>query len=323
MKKLFIYIPTYNRIDALTKQLDVILPKIIENQENVRLLINDNASEKDLSSIKKKYKSSSNVIFRRNSGNIGGNANIALGFIFAKNDEFLWILSDNDIVKETAIDYILNALNGKVDFYCFNDEEHYPKTFKYKWEDGCQTLMDWRLGLISDGLYNMKTVKDSIHAAFFYHNSSFPHLAVAFEAIKQKQTVTVGLLPRREINDDLFDSPESPTDYRLANVCMPLLAPLLPKNEAVLFLRKWVSRHAINFYKNRYVYFNLYLQSLAVLKFYGGWQTRIMLRLMWFFYFALYPARLLRDKLLIYLKANMSSSKINKLRKIRKIIWGK
>jgi len=323
MKKLFIYIPTFNRINALSRQLDVILPIIKQRQGSVRLLINDNASDKDLSFIQKNNKNYPNIIFRKNPGNIGGNANIALGFVFAEKDEFLWILSDNDIVKEDSIDYILDALDDKVDFYCFNNEEDNPKTFNYKWKDGCQALMDWRLGLISDGLYNMKTVNGSIDAAFYYHNSSFPHLAVAFATIKKNQIVTIGMLPKNKITDSIHTSSESPTDYRLAHVCMPLLAPLMPKNDARSFLSKWISLHGIDFYKNRFVYFNLYLQSRAVLNYYGGWQTRVMIRLMWFVYFALYPARLLRDKIFIYLKNNMSNHSINKLRKIRKHIWGK
>jgi len=323
MNKLFIYIPTYNRFRSVTKQLKIILPKIKLHKNRVRLLVNDNASDKDLLSLAREYKNSTNIVFHRNCGNIGGNANIALGFVFARDDEFLWILSDNDIVKKDAIDYILDVLDDKVDFYCINNEVTRPKTFNYKWEDGCQAIMDWRMGLISAGLYNMSTVKKSIDAAFFYHNSSFPHLAVAFETLKKNKTVTIGLLPQKKIDEGIYDSSEQQTDYSIAFVGMPLLAPLMPKLEAKSFLRKWILLHGIDFYKNRFGYFYLYLQSLAVLKFYGGWRTRIILRLMWFSYFTLYPARLLRDKLKCYLKNTVSLSKINKLKKIRKIIWGK
>jgi hypothetical protein len=318
MNKLFIYIPTYNRPEVLKVQLSVILPKIAVLPDKVRILINDNASDKPFLQFHKKYSSSVNIEFRSNCGNIGGNANIALGFIFAKPGEFLWILSDNDIVAETAIDYILASLDSTIDFYCFNYAVKAPKTIDYLWESGCLTPMDWRLGLISDGLYNVNSVKESIEDAFYYHNSSFPHLAVAFSTMKKKGTVKYMLLPREKITKNSGDSNESPTDYTLAHVCMPLLVPLFPTKEAKSFILGWVRKHGVDFYSNRKKLYHLYLQSKSTISYYGGWRGKFLLLCMWPVYFVVKPIRVVRRKLINITKKYFSPSTVKKLKNIRR-----
>src|SRR5450830_708666 len=122
MAKLFIYIPTYNRPESLEKQLSALLPQVRNFPDEVRVLVSDNASEKYAEEdVLQHHARLSNVELRRNGGNIGANANIALGFAFARPDEFLWILSDNDIVTPNAVEYVLSMLENSVDFYCFVD----------------------------------------------------------------------------------------------------------------------------------------------------------------------------------------------------------
>jgi glycosyltransferase involved in cell wall biosynthesis len=317
MNKLFIYIPTYNRPIALKTQLSVLLPQISQMPEHVRILVSDNASDKPLEEFQEKYSSFPNIQFRSNSGNIGANANIALGFVFAKPNEFLWILSDNDIVTETALDYILGMLDSTIDFYCFNYSVKEPTVADYKWENGCQTSMDWRLGLISDALYNVNSIKKSIDAAFYYHNSSFPHLAVAFSAMKKKSLVKYKLLPREKINNAIFDSTECPTDYSLAHVCMPLLVPLFPAKEAKSFSLNWLHKHGVDFYRNRKSHYHLYLQSKATLAYYGGWKANVLLMWNWPVYITAIPLMMARPKLVSIAKKYLSSSAIERLNKLR------
>lgn len=323
MSKLFIYIPTYNRPDALRQQLSVILPQVINESDGVRILVNDNASSKPLLDIYEKYSEFKNIEFRTNCGNIGGNANIALGFVFAKADEFLWILSDNDIVSDNAISYLLSHLDSKIDFYCFNDTVDSPKELDYNWSDGWMTPMEWRMGLISDALYNVNTIKDFIDAAFFYHNSSFPHLAVACATAKNKGTVKFKILPGNKINKSLHSSFEYPTDYSLAHVCMPLLIPLFPTNEAKEFSFKWLKGNGVNLYKNRKRHYNLYLQSRATLAYYGGLRTKFLLVLMGPLYMFISPLINLRQATINKAKNHCSPDTLNRLKKLRSIMWGK
>lgn len=323
MNKLFIYIPTYNRPSALKTQLSALLNQVENFPQQVRILVNDNSSDDPFDYAGERYSSSSNIQFRQNLGNIGANANIALGFVFAQPDEFLWILSDNDIVAEGAIAYLLNLLDKKIDFYCFNYSIEEPTEIECSWEDGLQTPMDWRLGLISDGLYNTNSIKQSIDSAFYYHNSSFPHLAVAFSAMKMNGLVRFGLLPRAKINNSMFSSAECPTDYSLAQVCMPLLVSLFPAKEAKSFSIMWLREHGVNFYLNRKRHYYLYLQSRATLKYFGGWRARILLMWMSLVYMVDIPIRIIRKELIVFIKRRFSISAIDKLKKYRGVIWGK
>jgi glycosyltransferase involved in cell wall biosynthesis len=289
----------------------------------VRILVNDNASDKPLIEFQEKYSTFSNIQFRSNSGNIGANANIALGFIFAQSNEFLWILSDNDIVSESAIEYILSLLDNKIDFYCFNDSINEPTEIEYPWERGWLTPMEWRMGLISDALYNVNSIKTSIEAAFYYHNSSFPHLAVACAAAKKIGLVKFKLLPRDKINNALFRSDECPTDYSLAHVCMPLLVPLFPPGESKSFSIMWLRNHGIDLYRNRKRHYHLYLQSRATLAYYGGLKGRLLLIWMWPVYLVATPIIILRQRLIKIAKNRFSDSTVEKLKNFRRIIWGR
>ena len=81
MKKLFIYIPTYNRPEAIQMQLRALAPQVAKYPSEVRVMVNDNASTKySYDEMVKDYIQYENIHFHRNGGNIGGNANIALGF---------------------------------------------------------------------------------------------------------------------------------------------------------------------------------------------------------------------------------------------------
>lgn len=324
MNKLFIYIPTYNRPEALKSQLSVLVPQVVKFKKNVRLLISDNDSAVQIyADIKKKYSGHKNIEFRQNAGNIGGNANITLGFVFAQKDEFLWILSDNDIICNSAIKYILGILDRTIDFYCFNFSVKKATEIEYTWEQGWQTPMDWRMGLISDALYNMNSVKDSIGEAFLYHNSSFPHLAVACASAKIKGKVKFMLVPNNKINKSLFSSNEHPTDYSLASVCMPLLVPLFPANDARSFSIKWLRKHVVGMYRNRNEHYHLYLQTRTLLRYYGGWKAHLLLNMGWLAYLIDYLFRPYRQRCVNILKQNLSVSSQNKLKKIRGIVCGK
>jgi glycosyltransferase involved in cell wall biosynthesis len=324
LAKLFIYLPTYNRPESLRRQLLVLLPQVEKFSQDVRVLICDNDSNKyTQDEILHGLPALQNVEVRRNGGNIGGNGNIALGFVFAQPDEFLWILSDNDIVSPNAIAYLLSVLDFDFDFYCFvngvdSEIDHY-----HDWNSGWQIPMNWRMGLISDALYNMATVRNMVEEAFYFHNSSFPHLAVACAAARKKGLTRFRLLPRNKVNADEASSMEHPTDYSLANVCMPLLVPLFPKWEAKSFCREWLWSHGLMLHINKSRHPHLYIQSKATLRQYGGWLSMLLL---WATsVIALFSAPYINNRSVIVnkLKIQLSNSNIERAKRIRRFFCGK
>jgi glycosyltransferase involved in cell wall biosynthesis len=275
MIKILIYIPTYNRPDALNKQLVALVPQIQKYQHQVRIIVRDNCSDNNIISIlKQKYSDYGNIIFERNFGNIGGNANIALGYVYAAKDEFLWILGDNDLVSGDAIENLLQVLNLEIDFVVCNFEVSEPRIVNWKWEDGWETPMNWRMGLISDTLFNANTFHSVCDAAFFFHNSSFPHLAVACKAAMKKGAVKFLLLPHNLVHKDILDSIEAPTDYSLAYVGMPLLLQLMPRKAGARFAKNWAKSSAHFLYLNRNKFPAEFIASRSMLITVGGTKVR-------------------------------------------------
>lgn len=324
MNKLFIYLPTYNRPEALRRQLSALLPQVERFPKNVRVLICDNDSSKyALEDVLTGFPALPNVEIRRNGGNIGGNGNIALGFVFAQADEFLWILSDNDIVSPNAVAYLLSVLSTDFDFYCFVNGAESEKDLEHDWKSGWQIPMNWRMGLISDALYNMASVRDVVEAAFYFHNSSFPHLAVACAAGRKKGVTRFRLLPRQKISANEASSLEQPTDYSLARVCMPLLVPLFPIWEAKSFCRKWLWYHGIMLHLNKSRHPHLYIQSKATLSHYGGWVSVLLLWAMSLAAFVAAPYLNRRSAIVEKLKTHLSSSSLERVKRTRSFFCGK
>lgn len=317
MINLFIYIPTFNRPDALSKQLAALAPQIEQYQNSIRLIIRDNCSDnKNISKLKALYSNYKNIKFEENFGNIGGNANIALGFVFAKANEFLWILSDNDLIAHNAVENLLRILSLDIDFVVCNFEVSEPKVSAWKWEDGWETPMDWRMGLISDTLFNTNTFRDVSDAAFYFHNSSFPHLAVACKAAMQKGVVNFMLVPHQFIHQDILDSAESPTDYSLARVGMPLLLQLMPKKPGARFARTWAKGSAHFLYLNREKYPSEFIASRHLLVQYGGFVVRLYL-LIGFIGSKLYPYK---RRLIELIKQRLTHTQQEQMRKLGKYL---
>src|SRR6266568_2335266 len=103
MKRLLVYIPTYNRFDLLNEQLNVLCNAIeTDGISNVNIVVSDNASTDerylDLPALhKQEY-----VLIKRRTVNIGGVANVISGFEIP-NWDYIWILSDDDIIKQETL----------------------------------------------------------------------------------------------------------------------------------------------------------------------------------------------------------------------------
>ena len=58
----------------------------------------------------KNYCLKNNITYRRNSSNIGPELNQFEGFLEINNSEYLWILSDDDILQHNSLKVVLNIL---------------------------------------------------------------------------------------------------------------------------------------------------------------------------------------------------------------------
>ncbi len=280
---LFIYIPTYNRPNALRKQLTALTVQVDDYKGKIRVLVSDNSSPENVYNKLATYYTNENITFRRNPGNIGANANIALGFTLARADEFLWILSDNDFISDKAIDNILPHLRDDIEFNLLSPNSSQIKDIDYGYEEGWSGyLFESPVGLISNVIHNMKLIAPHIASAFFYHNTSFPHLAVIFTTIKEKGRVKLRILPAGDLfNLKSFDD-NQPGNYRLSQEGMPLISPLLNPVAAKKFCIYWLKRHGVDFFTYRRNFPDIHLQTRVILETYGGWTAYGLLFFSWF-----------------------------------------
>ena len=103
---LTIAIPTYNRVEKIQSQIRLLLPQL---DQRVHLIIYDNFSTIPV----KSYFSNEELAkftLVRNRVNVGGDANIARCFENCTT-KWLWTLSDDDLVKENAIEIVLKEIN--------------------------------------------------------------------------------------------------------------------------------------------------------------------------------------------------------------------
>jgi len=269
-QKLFIYIPTYSRPKCLQNQLDSLVPQVKAFPDRVRLIVRDNDSPGfDLSTFEEQY-IAANITFSRNIGNIGANANISLGFIFSNLDEFLWILSDNDLVQFGCVEYLLGKLDSSCDFIVLNNFNLHPKTIPWIWESNLLLPITLGQGLISATLFNTNSIRNSIENAYFFHNSSFPHLAVAIATAKEKGKVFYLQLPIGKVLKLELDSSESSGNYSLSYVGMPLLLSLFSLSAARAFARDWAEHRAYLLFQHAYAYPELAISSEFNILKYGG-----------------------------------------------------
>ncbi|BAY37305.1 family 2 glycosyl transferase [Nostoc sp. NIES-2111] len=111
-KLLTIALPTYNRAKLLDKQLAWLANAIKGFESECEIIISDNCSEDNTPEIVKKWqKALPKTTFRsnRHSKNLGVMRNIAY-CLNAATSKYVWTISDDDRIEDTAIPYLINTL---------------------------------------------------------------------------------------------------------------------------------------------------------------------------------------------------------------------
>jgi glycosyltransferase involved in cell wall biosynthesis len=217
MTSLLVYIPTFNRPEHLESQLKALRPQLEENNR-VRLIVADNASTKEESlNLRTTMAREKWLTFKTRLGNIEANANILLGFLECDVDEYLWILADDTAITDDCLDLILNQIDDSTaDLIGMGFLEESPQWQSIDWEPGvvAKIMGQTRWGLISSAVYKASYFAPVIKEAFFFHNSSFPHLAVLLSGVRWNRKLSVSWLEETLIHGG--NSVDLPSDYSLA-----------------------------------------------------------------------------------------------------------
>jgi hypothetical protein len=265
VKKILIYIPTFNRYELLQQNLRLINNQLI-GDSLVRVFVSDNSqSPVEEIVVKSWVPDIVNFKYRKNAGNIGGNANIAGAFLEAQSDEILWILADDTLVAPHAIKNLKHLVSMDVDIYSltrgFSTRDFQVRSFEYNSRGMSSILNEESWGLISNCLYNMEFVSSHIENAYVYYNVSAPHLAVLFAAMQKSNCIRVADLDEEKVHQgNLLGG-----DYSASLVGGPQLFLLAPKWERKSLAKSWARRQSGALYANENKHQLSFLTTRAIL----------------------------------------------------------
>ena len=187
--KLQIILITYNREKYLQRMLTTLLASTAPTH-NLNILVIDNNSTDYTSQIVKKFqKEHPNVSYHKNPHNIGLGANIARALDMA-NQEYMWLLGDDDIVHFEAWSYVEEAVAKGKEIICVAD---YAIPANSKQDLAFLTL---QMSFISACIFKTALFTDTIMTNVMNNiYTLFPHLAPIVEYINNGRGKEIYLLP--------------------------------------------------------------------------------------------------------------------------------
>ena len=108
--KLSVAIPTYNGAKYIREALDSIITQLDDIDEEIEIVISDNASTDQTPEIVRDYQRKYSFIkYFRNEENLGADRNFDLA-VRRSTGEYVWLFSDDDKLKSDAIKKVLEVL---------------------------------------------------------------------------------------------------------------------------------------------------------------------------------------------------------------------
>jgi len=193
--KLLVYIPSYNRAESLLKQLSVLSGSV--KGELFDVVVSDNCSTDDRGyDAVRSFCGQNGFEYKRNLVNVGADANIFNGFMLSFSYKYLWILSDDDLLRSGSIDEILLLLENDL-AVLFLTHSRVNSLQVFDW--GQKELLQKNIyasdgaGLISNVIYGVDFIKDSIPIGLQNIYTCFSHLSVLLNSFKSKRA-TIGTM---------------------------------------------------------------------------------------------------------------------------------
>lgn len=204
-----ICIPTYNRRLYLRTCLNSIIREF--SSFNFPIYISDNASddgtEEDIASLKEKY---GNITYVRNHANIGPYQNI-LNVSSMANTDYIWLMGDDDAIRENSVCEIVKHLRNDYDFMILNSTSYDENLKEIKLDKivECRSDKLYAQGSHNRLLYNLRKqsyhgymssmiirrtllselIKEFRNAQFSLYNNMWLPLAIFYEAIRDKKGI--------------------------------------------------------------------------------------------------------------------------------------
>jgi len=189
--KLSIAIPTYNGAKYIREALDSIISQLDDVDEEIEIVISDNASTDQTPEIIKEYQNKYPFIkYFRNEENVGADRNYDLAVKTAKG-KFVWLFSDDDKIRDGGIKKVIEvinkypniaaifvncehviSLNCSQDCLCLNGDDFFNKT--------C-----FKNGLVSSNVIKKAEWELVDTSKYFYTN--WIHMGILIEVLSTSQ----------------------------------------------------------------------------------------------------------------------------------------
>jgi len=174
-------IPTYNRPKHLLNCLNSLA---LQTNSNFEVCISDNCSEENIENIIEPYKEKLKIKFSKNRENIGAALNYLKVASMAEN-EFLWIIGDDDLLVPNAIEDLTKLIknNKECDFFWINSyhlDANYLKKFKSPFDTK-------HLPKKMDSLSSLKADQKLMFFDLIKHKIAFDYLLAVFVCVFKRE----------------------------------------------------------------------------------------------------------------------------------------
>lgn len=109
---LTIGIPTYNRANYLDRCLNSIITQLDDVNQDIELIISNNASTDHTKDIVNKYSQLTKISYFENKVNLGPDSTCAMCFDKA-NGKYVWILGDDEFLLKESLKHVVGLLKNK------------------------------------------------------------------------------------------------------------------------------------------------------------------------------------------------------------------
>lgn len=173
-KLLSILIPTYNRVNYLLKNLNVILSQI-DNEiiDLIEIKISDNGSTDNTIEQLELLKKKSNIIeYSVNETNLGADRNF-LKLVREATGKFIWIFGDDEYFYEGGLRKIIDYLKKNKDIGIFSIKNSKKKRKIIYYEDKKEFMkkINYKISFITAHIFNREGLDNSINYESFCDTS--------------------------------------------------------------------------------------------------------------------------------------------------------
>jgi glycosyltransferase involved in cell wall biosynthesis len=114
---LSIGIPTFNRASRLNSLLNSIVQQCARFAQEVEIIVSDNASTDETKEVVERYRGQFPIIYSRNRVNEGACRNVQILGSALSNGRFTWLIGDDDLVRQDAIQRVLAVIKQLPDVH--------------------------------------------------------------------------------------------------------------------------------------------------------------------------------------------------------------